>query len=221
MQSSRVRYGLVALVVASLTGDVVCRSTVHSADEERLMRIASEGISRLPATIGPWRLLKTETMPDSAIALLQCRGHEARLYGDDQTGDKVSLILLVGPAGPLVAHTAEVCYGSVDNDIVGPPHSEIVRGTGERADTVHQVTFASKSLSGHKLRVYYAWRKFEGRWEAPDRPRLTLGGQPMLYKLQMAGEAPPKADDRTLESDAARRFLVDLLPVLDRTLDTK
>ena len=87
----------------------------------------------------------------------------------------------------------------------------------ERAATACAFT-ASKSVSGHKLRVYYAWRKFAGPWEAPNRPRLALGGQPMLYKLQMAGDAPTRADDNSLESDAARRFLNDLLPVLDGIL---
>jgi hypothetical protein len=43
----------------------------------------------------------------------------------------------------------------------------------------------------------------------------------MLYKLQMAADAPAKTDDQTPDSDPARRFLGDLLPVLDGILDAQ
>jgi hypothetical protein len=72
-------------------------------------------------------------------------------------------------------------------------------------------------VAGRQQRVYYAWRRFDGPWQAPDDPRWTLGGQPMLYKLQLACDALP-APGESSDSDAVHRFLTDLLPVLDKVL---
>lgn len=208
---------VIALAAASLAGDALCRSLARGGDPERLLQMASENLTRLPEQIGPWRSTKAEPLSDDVLQMLDCRAHEARIYVNDETGETVGLMLLAGAAGPLVSHTAEVCYGSAAYEIVEPPASQKIRGSGDEADTVHSVTFRSHSVNGQTQRVYYAWRRFEGPWQAPANPRMALGGQPMLYKLQLAGEAPPEGT-ASAESDSARRFLVDLLPALDKAL---
>jgi hypothetical protein len=211
---------LVLLAAASIAGDLVCRSLGHGADREHLFRLATDNVARLPDQIGPWRAEQGEPLSDTVLHLLECRAHESRTYIDDQTGEQVGVLLLAGPSGPLVAHTAEVCYESSSYKLVEPPVSESVRGAGDHADVVHRATFRSNSVAGQKLRVYYAWRPFDGPWQAPDSPRLALGGQPLLYKLQLSGSAPPDGK-YSLATDPARRFLLDFLPVLDKTLAAK
>jgi hypothetical protein len=103
--NKRIWYGLAALAVGSFLGDFVCRSMARSADQERLMRSAGEAISRLPETIGPWRLESAESLDDTALRMLECRAYQSRQYAHETTGEKVNFLLLVGPAGPLVAHT--------------------------------------------------------------------------------------------------------------------
>jgi hypothetical protein len=211
---------LALLAIVSVAGNLLCRTFSHGADQDRLFRLAAERVARLPEQVGPWRASAGEEMASGVLNMLECRAHESRTYVDEHTGDQVGLMLLAGPAGPLVAHTAEVCYGSVAFDIVDPPVSETVRGTGAQADVVHKVTFRSNSVTAQKQRVYYAWREFEGPWQAPESPRFTLGGLPMLYKLQLVGAAPPVGKE-SLAADPARRFLLDLLPALDKTLSAK
>ena len=211
---------LVLLAALSLAGEFVCRSFARGGDQERLLRLAAANLPRLPDRIGPWRAAKAEPISDDVLRMLGCRAHESRIYVDDSTGEQVGLMLLAGSAGPLVSHTAEICYGSVDYDVVEGPTIETIRGEGARADVVHRVTFRSRSLAAQKQRVLYAWRKIDGPWQAPESPRLALGGQPMLYKLQLAGPTPPEGDT-SLDSDPTRRFLLDLLPVLDKTLSAR
>jgi hypothetical protein len=211
---------LIVLVVASVAGDLVCRSLSPGADQDRLLRLASGNVASLPEQIGTWRSSPGEPLSEVVLRMLDCRAYESRAYIDDRTGEQVGLLLLVGSSGPLVAHTAEVCYGSVNFEILDPPASEPVRGTGAQADVVHRVTFRSNSVTGQKQRVYYAWRRFDGPWEAPNSPRLTLGNQPMLYKIQLVGSAPPEGKE-TLVTDPARRFLLELLPVLEKILAAK
>ena len=217
----RVWFGLTALAVASLLGDFVCRSMARSADQERLMRSAGEAISRLPETIGPWRLEAVEPLDDAALRMLECRDYQSRHYIHDTTQEKVNFMLLVGPAGPLVAHTPEVCYASIDFELVGGTHVETVRGSGAQADTFGSVALKSKSLAAQNQLVYYAWRPYYGHWQAPTSPRMTLGGQPMLYKLQLSVGTPTLGAPAPAEKNAVQRFLDDSLPVLDGILTSE
>jgi len=211
---------LAVLTAVTLAGDLACRSFARGGNPERLLGQAAENLAHLPRQIGPWRAAKTAPLSDNVLEMLDCRAHESCTFIDDKTGEEVGLTLLAGTAGPMVAHTPEVCYESSSFEIAEATQSESIRGTGDRADTFDRVTFRSNSVGGERQRVYYAWRKFDGSWQAPARPRLALGSQPMLYKLQVASRAPSEGDD-TPDSDAARRFLLDLLPILDNTLVPK
>jgi hypothetical protein len=217
----RVWFGLAAFALASLLGDFVCRSMGRSADQDRLMRSAGEAIAELPETIGPWRVAASEPLDEAALKMLECRASQSRQYVSDKTGEKVNLMLLVGPAGPLLAHTPEVCYASADFELVGSVHTKTLRGSGVEVDTFGSVALKSKSLSWQNQKVYYAWRPYHGHWQAPASPRITLGGQPMLYKIQLAVNAPGLGQPSPSETDAAQRFLADALPVLDGILGSE
>lgn len=185
------------------------------------MRAAGEAILRLPETIGPWRLQAVEPLDDAARRMLDCRAYQSRLYSHESTDEKINFILLVGPAGPLVAHTPEVCYTSTDFELFGRTHVETFRGSLDKADTFGSLALRSKSISTPNQLVYYAWRPYHGHWQTPANPRMTLGGQPMLYKLQLSVAAPGLGPPAPGETNAAQRFLTDSLPVLDSILTSE
>jgi hypothetical protein len=215
----RTWFAIAALVVVSLLGDLLCRSLASSVDAKKLMQAAGERLNQLPARFGNWRMTKSEPLDENAIRMLQCHTHESRVYVDDQTGETVSVVLMVGPAGPLVAHTPEVCYGSVDFEMVEAAHPETIRGTGVDVDVFNQVMFRTRKVTAARQRVFYGWRKSQGAWLAPKNPRLALGGQPMLYKMQIAAEAPGELQPEHPLPDPARRFLTEFLPALGTTLN--
>ena len=119
----------------------------------------------------------------------------------------------------MVAHTPEVCYESGSFEIAEVASAESISSSGGAADTFERVTFRPKSRGGAMQRVYHAWRKSQGRWTAPRNPRLALGGESMLYKLQLTTSIPDNSTDDQNSSDAGRRFLEELIPVLDHTLN--
>jgi len=215
---SRIWVGLAVLAGVSLAGDYICHRLAGAADQERLLEKASQGVGALPADIGPWRLERTEPFDEAVLRILKCRIHQSRVYVDEQTGDSILLTLLAGFAGPMVAHTPEFCYSSTEFELDESPKAEVIRQTDGQADTFGHVAFRSKSLAGQRQEVFYAWRKHDGPWEAPLSPRLALGGQPMLYKLQLAIVCPASAADKSYADETMRRFLADLLPVLDQIL---
>jgi hypothetical protein len=219
--NKRVWYGLAALAVASFFGDLVCRSAAKSADQARLIESAAQAVARLPETIGPWHREAVAKLDDAAVQMLECRAYQSGQYRNEKTAETVDLTLLVAPAGPLVAHTPEVCYASANFEVVGGTHVETVRGSADQADQFGSVTLKSKSISLPNQLVYYAWRPYTGRWQAPGSPRMSLGGQPMLYKLQLAMNAPGLNPPSPSENNAIQRFLSDSLPVLDGILTSE
>lgn len=225
MRSSRSWVGLIVLAVVSIAGDRLCRSMVSGGNQEQMLTVAGEAVDKLPESIGAWRAVESPDLPESALAMLQCRAHKSRVYVNDETGERVSMILLVGVPGPLVAHTPEICYGSSAFEIIGGTEPEVVRGTGDQADTLNRVRFQSKTLGGENQQVYYGWRPPAGRWKAPKNPRLDLTGWPLLYKIQLAtvdgASSENRADRAEPKESVNRRFLEVLLPVLDSLLQNR
>ena len=220
-----------AFVVISLLGNFLCTRAV-SVDTEKLMEAGSSNVSQLPETVGDWHVIKSEPLEDKVLRMLNCRNHENRVYVNDKTGEEVSVVLLVGEAGPLLAHTPEVCYSSADWETIEPAHFETIRGTGDKADDFYRVTVRALNLTKDRQRIYYGWRAGTGPWQAPKNPRMKLGGEPMLYKLQVVARNEKQAEEPdepgetgkpegvSTESEATRHFLEDLLPVLDDLLKT-
>lgn len=221
MKSSplRVWFGLAALAAVSIAGDRIClHQATGGAEGERLLEIASRNIDALPETIGPWRMTASQPLDENAARMLQCRAHLSRSYRNDDTGESVSLMMLVGRAGPLLAHTPEVCYSSQSFETLEAAHPQVIRKNEADEDVFSSVLFASTTVGGEKQRVYYGWRPFVGHWVAPKNPRLALGGEPILYKLQVDAQELAPANEKAPVADSIQRFLDDLLPALDRNL---
>lgn len=208
--------GMVILAAASIGGDQLCRRADRHVDREMLLTRASTAIDKLPRTIGKWSVKRSQPLPNDVIQILQCRNHLCRHYVHEQTGEEVELILLVGGSGRMLAHTPEICYASANFDIADGPESEVIRRPNGREDTFNTVLFKANDLNAWEQRVYYGWCPADGKWQAPKNPRWNLGGEPMLYKLQIASvSSDGKTSKDTPRESSAYRFVVDSLPYLD------
>lgn len=212
---------LIVLVVSSLVGDLLTRSNANGVDRERQLQAAAHAIGNLPATIGPWRPVAADAISENALRILQCRAHASRIFVNDQTGERVSLVLMAGAAGPMMAHTPEACYESGSFVMVEAAQAEAISSSDGQSATFERLAFRPKSGGLAIQRIYHAWRRSQGRWEAPRNPRLALGGEAMLYKLQLATSISEKGTDEPAGSAACRSFLDALLPALDRTLNNQ
>jgi hypothetical protein len=212
---------LIVLVVSSLVGDALTRTQANSVDRERQLQAATLAIRCLPATFGPWRSVPAEPISENALRILQCRAHTSLSMVNDETGERVSVVLMAGTAGPMVAHTPESCYESGSFEMVEAAHAESITSSGGLTDIFERVTFRPKSGGAALQRVYHAWRTSQGRWQAPRNPRLALGGEAMLYKLQIVTSVPDKPADETAGSDACRRLLEALIPVFDLSVNNQ
>ena len=75
--------------------------------------------------------------------------------------------------------------------------------------------FISPKVSAQRLQVCYSWRQTD-RWLVPTIPRVTFGGRPFLYKIQVA--AYYSDDGSGAAETPCRAFLKQFLPALEKTV---
>jgi hypothetical protein len=169
----------------------------------------------LPTEIGPWRMQASRSLAPAAVSVLECAGYVSRQYENRQTGEVVSMAVILGPAGPISVHTPDVCYAGQDYNIHHPPVKTTLSPEERHSDELWRTTLHSKALGTGYLRVYYGWST-GGRWSAPSDARLAFAGQRYLYKLQVADGLLSPVDENA--SAPCSNFLKELLPVLKQYL---
>jgi hypothetical protein len=171
----------------------------------------SSKLGELPDTIGSWELEEAREVSEGVFNVLRCSGFLDRVYVNRDTGERVEVYLIVGPAGPVSVHQPEICFKN---------HSHKQRGEREKVqieerqltDHLWALTFdpAEGNIDGQITRVYYAWT--DGlEWQAPRDARFAFAGRPYIYKLQVSASLPVSASLE--ERDPCRAFLDELLPI--------
>ncbi len=198
---------VVALAITLVTGAVYGRYTQRWGPVPDLV---AKGISlrTMPKEIGDWLLVNEGTLGAIVQETLACTGYVNRTYVNRQTGQEIGMAVYVGPAGPISVHTPEICYSSTAYEIRGSRRSKTVSGPNDEENTFWQLTFRSTGAEPQSQRVYYGW-SLGDRWNASESPRFEYGGQPALYKLQIATRIP-QADEQKPD-DACKDFLLALV----------
>jgi hypothetical protein len=180
---------------------------------------AAERLVEFPTHFGDWQQQgDEEQVPEEALRELQCAGCFNRHYVNQRLGRDVTVIVMVGPAGPLIRHPPEICYGNRANQLLEKPTDVELTTSDTVQHRLRLLRYANpRSVSG-EFSVCYGWTE-TGTWDVPAYPRLEYGGAPMLFKMQvLTTDAVPK--DGGLPT-ATARFLNDFLPLLrDQTLAT-
>lgn len=175
-------------------------------------RLAAEQLRvELPEEAGSWRLRKAEPFPKAVVQVLQCPAYISRVYEHRQTGDVVSVAVIVGPPGPIAVHSPEICYSARDYTIDGPRRAAAVTDAAGQAHTLWELSLKANDLAGVPLKVFYGWST-GGRWEATPQPRFRFGGLSHLYKLQLSVTQHPASE--AIQFDAAEDFLSQFLAQL-------
>lgn len=202
---------VIAIVLTIFSGTIYRYLTAPSAD---LAEVAKR-FNEIPKEFGDWKMDKEEPMTDQVVSTLECAGYLNGSFINQVTGQRVNAFIVLGPPGPISVHTPEVCYSSKDYDIKETrEHTEI--GKDGELGTLWSLTMRQTStVSAELLRVYYGWAS-QDIWTAPESPRFTYGGDPLLFKIQLASYLPPETDLKT--NDSCRSFLESFLPHVNRVL---
>lgn len=204
------------LVLGTIGGGWLHGRTVQRWGEADTLRLAAERLQRgLPARVGPWQLIKTHEFEEGVAEVLQCAGYLHGVYTNDQTGDTIVVAVVAGPAGPISVHTPEICYSAQDYEMEGQRRQVTIRDSLGQKHTFWQVDARSRHAGQPHQRLLYGWSS--GRaWVASSGPRFAFAGEPVLYKLQLAG--PPDTTLTSNSSDACQDFLSQFLSELESRL---
>ena len=131
-----------------------------------------------------------QVLADEVVEMLECAGHYQASYRSTLHPDwLVQLLLLVGPSGPLLIHSPDVCYPASGNTFLsGPEFVEAQAVTGERR-ALQVMMFKQRKLEGRKVRVGFAFST-GAEWDCPQDARRKYAGTPFLYKLQLHTTLP-------------------------------
>ena len=159
---------------------------------------AGAKLDELPKQIGAWQQIESDSLDDSVTKMLQCYGSIVREYRHGDTGEQVTIALLLGPRGPIAVHTPDICYSSVGTKQVGERTSKSV---DRHRFWVSE--FAQSPSPTATFEVWYGWSD-GGEWVAAENPRFWM--TPTLYKVQLVGSVESES------SQPCRNFLKELLP---------
>ena len=173
---------------------------------------AGKRLEEMPKAFGDWQLEREEALAPVVSRLVQCTGSVSRVYRNTKTDDFISIVVLLGPAGPIAVHTPEICYSSREFQITRKREHWSLRtdlDKNSKLDQFWDLRLQATNASANTIRVIYGWTNTH-QWQATENPRFSYSGSPFLYKLQLAGPVP--VDENS--PDVCADFLTAFLPVL-------
>jgi Protein of unknown function (DUF3485) len=208
--SSIIRF--IGLMIVGV-GITIATGLVHGRLTQRWgpppdLQAAARGLQEFPKQIGDWQMVSEEPLTEPVVRMLNCAGSVNRRYVNRQSGQTVSIAVIVGPPGPTAVHTPEICYSSRAYEIQDPRKSVTVSDGNGQMHSFWSLGFRSNNSSIDRLQVYYGWRA-NGAWTASQSPRIEFAGERLLYKLQLAALVPARPSDK--ERDPCEDFLSALL----------
>jgi Protein of unknown function (DUF3485) len=173
---------------------------------------AARSVEAFPRQFGDWKQHGDEAqLPEEAIRELQCAGYINRHYVNQKLGRNVTILLMVGPSGPLVRHPPEICYGNQANKLLQDPVDVNVATPDAQKHTFRFLRYKDPGAASGEFCVCYGWSA-NGTWDVPDYPRVRYGSEPLLYKLQvLTSDSVPHDGGLPV---ATSQFLNEFLPLM-------
>lgn len=157
---------------------------------------AVQRLTSVPAAFGAWTSVPG-TISDREQRAASIHGYIRRDYTNSDSGYRVGMTLLCGPAGPMAVHPPTACFEGVGYEpLAGPAtttlrREDIVAADSDRPhfDEFNKSTFRMDvSAVAQAVRVFWGWST-DGIWAAPARPRVAFRGVPWLYKLYVTDQS--------------------------------
>jgi hypothetical protein len=185
-------------------------------------------LTSIPKKLGVWHLVDggEKSLDELTKAITGGSQHIMRTYADDQTGVTLSVLILYGPAVPVLPHTPAVCYPSsgyacaegpsdstikfrLDNDAKGRP----IDGEARFRSAIYQ---KSAGRLTYRDAVYHSFR-LDGTWS----PDIGVGRKfprrnPGIFKVQVQRHV---VEGESLGAgDPMEQFLSTLLTELEKQI---
>ena len=168
-------------------------------------------LAKPPLEIGEWKgeVLPRAAEDDPKTGVVNCR------FTHPRSGRWVLTAVTSGRAGRVSIHNPEHCYLGSGYKVVDSIHPESLP-VGDGTAAFWTGHFQKKKATGlESTRIYWSWTA-DGRWQAPEYPRLFFAGAPRLHKLYMIH--PVTGNDSADDLASYRAFMVTYVAELNRRL---
>lgn len=218
MQRMDILAGIAAAMI--VCGGLVQGLSTHRWTPNVAVERAVSRLQAVPETVEEWTS-ETQQLSDAELTFGGIDGYIKREYINSQTGARVTVLLVAGDAGPIALHPPTVCFSGRGFHVVGHETAWSTPVDESRPEAGRHeflsADFANPAdADPSRIRVYWGW-SVDGRWQAPDHPRMEFAGSPALYKLYVSERWLPDHSD-TADTGTGRLFLESLLPQLTQAL---
>ena len=172
-------------------------------------------LNKIAHTFGGWHLVpgSISVLDPMTTRITGSTDHVIGSYVDELTGVMVSVLVLYGPAEPVLPHIPEVCYPSSGFKLVGEIKDRTIPVEGQSPAifrTNEYIKSGGRSLIHES--VYYSFRS-DGSW----KPSVATGNTPRrnagIFKIQIQRRMAPS--EKGQEGDPIEDFLQHLIPSLE------
>ncbi len=207
-------WGLVAsscLIASGVVRGV--QSTRYQEDKNSLVTCPFP-LKTIPHSIDGWHVLEgSETVLDPLTTRLTgSTDHMLSTYVGE-TGVMLSVLVLFGPAEPVLPHTPQICYPSSGFQPVGETVDRSIKISDDETAVFRSSVFAkSGGRTINRNAVYHSFL-LDGRWSPAISGKLPRKS-PGIFKVQIQRrviEGEMRSDDEPIED-----FIAKLVPIIER-----
>jgi Protein of unknown function (DUF3485) len=206
----------IALVLGTGTVCGLWTDRWHVAHE---IELARERLPRVAMTVGDWQGEESDDQDTSRWVRAGIRGNLNRIYKNPKTGAVVSVLVVCGRPGPIVAHTPQTCLPEAGYAERSAPTKTFVPGAAPSASFWHTDFTKVRAAVPSTQRIYWSWRGGldpTADWNASDEPRLAFLKDNTLFKLYVIRLVSKV--DLIQDKDPCEDFIRQFLPELEKTL---
>lgn len=185
-------------------------------------------LKSLPSKLGVWQMKEggDQVLDPLTIRITGGTDHILRTYVDELTGVSMVVLLLFGPAEPVLPHTPEICFpssgystaqdssdrtiGFTTRDASGQP----VKQSALFRSSVYE---KSGGLSVRREEAYHSFR-LEGAWSPYNNSKRKFARRsPGVFKIQIQRIVATN-ERRDTKENPIEQFLSILLPEIERDI---
>ena len=175
-------------------------------------------LKQIPKSIDDWKMIEGSegSLDPLTTRITGSSDHILASYHNDQTGIRLQVMLLFGPAEPVLPHIPEVCYPSSGFKPGGPAVDRDIK-IDDKMTARFRSTLFTKSNGRDMIRetAYYAFRH-DGEWVPWVITKNSPRKNPGIFKLQISRRMT--AAENRFQDEPIEDFVQTILPDLEKMI---